>query len=68
MGGPVATETELFNDFARRWLVLQSEAFADCMVELMLRGPIGRVPVKFRPLAKALRVIRDGGVVKARRR
>lgn len=61
-------DTTLFDDFARRWLLSKSDEFVELMIEVMLQGPIGRVPPRFRPLAKALRVIRNGGKVRRARR
>ncbi len=61
-------DRSLFEDFARKWLLANQEQYADCVIDLMLKGPMARVPVQFRVVAKALRTIRDGGRVKLRTR
>lgn len=63
-------KSTVFDDFARRWLLsgnLQAE-YADCIVEMILKGPIQRVPPRLRKIARALRLLRSGELIRPRGR
>lgn len=51
---------EQFDDFARRWLMPRKDELAGYMIDAILRGPMRRVPRKFRKVAAALRTLRGG--------